>query len=96
MNAIPSTSASAPVRLAGRTLKHTRHICAFFNSREEQNKVLMPFFKEGIDRGEKLFHIVDARLHDDHLCACREQRHRRRTPRRKAASSRCATGRTPT
>lgn len=62
----------APVRLAGRTLKATRHICAFFHSREEQNKILMPFFKEGFDRGEKIFHIVDSRLHDDHLCACRD------------------------
>jgi hypothetical protein len=64
--------ASAPVRLAGRTLKHSNHVCAFFHSREEQNKVLMPFFKEGFDRGEKLFHIVDQRLHDDHRCACRD------------------------
>lgn len=32
----------------------------------------MPFFKEGFERGEKLFHIVDARLHDEHLRACRE------------------------
>lgn len=61
-----------PIRLAGRTLKETRHICAFFNSREEQNKTLMPFFKEGLDRGEKIFHIVDPRLHDDHLAACRD------------------------
>lgn len=62
----------APVRLAGRTLKRTRHVCAFFNSRDEQNKVLMPFFKEGIERGEKIFHIVDSRFHSDHLDACRD------------------------
>jgi len=67
-----SNTAEAPIRLAGRNLKETRHICAFFNSREEQNKVLMPFFKEGIDRGEKIFHIVDSRLHNDHLGACRD------------------------
>lgn len=70
MNTTDATQAP-PVRLAGRTLKTTRHICAFFHSREEQNKILMPFFKEGFDRGEKIFHIVDSRLHDDHLCACR-------------------------
>jgi len=64
--------AEPPIRLAGRTLKEARHICAFFNSREEQNKVLMPFFQEGYERGEKLFHIVDARLHDDHVHACSE------------------------
>ncbi len=60
----------APVRLAGRTLKKTRHICAFFHSREEQDRVLMPFFKEGAERGEKLFHVVDARKHDEHVAAC--------------------------
>ena len=31
----------------------------------------MPFFKEGFDRGEKLFHIVDQREHDDHVQCCR-------------------------
>ena len=61
-----------PIHLAGRTLKRTRHVCGFFNSSDEQNKVLMPFFKEGMDRGEKIFHIVDARLREDHLRACRE------------------------
>jgi hypothetical protein len=60
-----------PIRLAGRTLKETRHICAFFRSREEQNQILMPFFKEGYERGEKLFHIVDAKLRGDHMAACR-------------------------
>lgn len=60
----------APVRLAGRNLRSTRHICAFFHSKEEQNEVLMPFFKEGIDRGEKVFHIVDSRERSEHLCAC--------------------------
>lgn len=61
---------SAPVRLAGRTLSNTNHVCAFFNSRDEQDKILMPFFKEGFDRGEKLFHIVDSRLHAEHRCSC--------------------------
>jgi hypothetical protein len=64
-------STALPVRLAGRTLKEHRHICAFFHSKEERNRVLMPFFKEGIERGEKLFHVVDSRNRDEHLCACR-------------------------
>jgi hypothetical protein len=65
-----SPATQKPVRLAGRTLKKTRHICAFFRSREEQNEVLMPFFKEGYERGEKLFHIVDPRMRDAHLGEC--------------------------
>lgn len=32
----------------------------------------MPFFKEGYERGEKIFHIVDGRHRDQHLCSCRE------------------------
>ncbi len=64
-----NNAAEAPVRLAGRTLAEHRHICAFFNSREEQNRVLMPFFKEGIDRGEKILHILDPRLRDEYLSA---------------------------
>lgn len=67
-NSIPR----APVRLAGRNLKNNRHICAFFHSKEEQDEVLMPFFKEGIDRGEKVFHIVDSRQRSAHLCSCAE------------------------
>jgi hypothetical protein len=61
----------APLRLAGRRLRQTRHVCCFFHSRDEQNRTLMPFFKEGFDRGEKICHIVDSRLRDEHLCACR-------------------------
>ena len=48
-----------PVRLAGSVLKRTCHACAFFNSREEEYDVLLPFAKEGYERGEKLFHVVD-------------------------------------
>jgi hypothetical protein len=62
-----NNAAEAPVRLAGRTLAEKRHICAFFNSREEQNKILMPFFKEGLDRGEKILRILDPRLRDEYL-----------------------------
>ena len=65
-------STTAPVRLAGRTLKDTRHICAFFHSKEERNKVLMPFFKEAYERGDKIFHVVDGRHREEHLCACGE------------------------
>jgi hypothetical protein len=35
------------------------HVCAFFHNREEEYRVLLPLAKEGFERGEKLFHIVD-------------------------------------
>lgn len=61
-----------PIHLAGRNLKNVRHICAFFNSKEEEDRVMMPFFKEGFDRGEKLFHVVDQHHRDEHLRSCSE------------------------
>ena len=64
-----NNAAEAPVRLAGRTLAEHRHICAFFNSREEQNRVLMPFLKEGIERGQKILRIMDPHLRDEYLSA---------------------------
>jgi hypothetical protein len=35
------------------------HVCAFFHNREEEYRVLLPLAKEGFERGEKLFHVVD-------------------------------------
>lgn len=51
--------------LAGTPLE-SFHICAFFNSRDEEYEVLNPFFKQAIDQGEKNLHIVDPSLMDDH------------------------------
>lgn len=64
-------STDAPVRLAGRTLAEKRHVCAFFNSREEQNKVIIPFLKEGLERGEKVLRIMDPHMRDEYLSAYR-------------------------
>ena len=44
-----------------RTLGGHRHVCAFFNSLDEQYRVLRPFIKDGVDRGERALHIVDPR-----------------------------------
>lgn len=43
------------------------HICAFFHSLDEEYQVLLPVIKEGFDRGERIFYIVDPDLRADHL-----------------------------
>lgn len=43
------------------------HVCAFFNSRDEEYEVLTPFFKEAVEQNEKNLHIVNPALADDHL-----------------------------
>src|SRR5438046_1280167 len=55
------------VQFAGGTLGRQRHICAFFNSLDEEHRVLRSFIKDGLDRGEKAFHIVDPELREEHL-----------------------------
>jgi MEDS: MEthanogen/methylotroph, DcmR Sensory domain len=52
----------AEVNLAGRN-----HVCAFFNTIDEEHRVLGSFYKEGIDRGEKAAHIVDPENREEHL-----------------------------
>jgi hypothetical protein len=44
-----------------------RHVCAFFNGPDEEQRVLKPFIKEGLDRGERSLHIVDPQAVDDYL-----------------------------
>jgi hypothetical protein len=56
-----------PIRFAGSMLGAQRHVCAFFHSPDEEYRVLLPFIKEGFERGEKAFHIVDPRLREEHL-----------------------------
>jgi MEDS: MEthanogen/methylotroph, DcmR Sensory domain len=56
-----------PVQFAGGILGQQRHVCAFFNSIDEQHRVLRSFIKDGLDGGERAFHIVDPELRDDHL-----------------------------
>jgi hypothetical protein len=55
------------VQIAGSTLGQRRHICAFFNSTDEQHRVLGSFIKDGFDRGDKAFHLVDPAQGEDHL-----------------------------
>jgi len=60
------------VRLAGSVLDRSRHVCAFFHSKEEEYRVLLPFIKEGFDQGDRAFHIVDPQHRPEHLRRLRE------------------------
>ena len=58
---------SQSVRFAGGNLAGQRHICAFFNGADEQYRVLRSFIKDGFDRGDKVFHLVNPALREEHL-----------------------------
>jgi hypothetical protein len=61
------TGCDLPISFGGTTLGEKRHICAFFRSDEEEYRVLMPFIKEGFERGEKAFHVVAPGAQAKHL-----------------------------
>lgn len=60
------SEASQPIRFAGSVLDEQRHVCAFFHNADEEYRVLLPFIKDGFERGEKAFHIVDPTLRAEH------------------------------
>ena len=56
-----------PIPFAGSQLGETRHVCAFFNSDEEEYRVLLPFIKDGFECGHKAVHVVNPEQRSDHL-----------------------------
>ena len=60
------------VRLAGSVLGRSRHVCAFFHSKEEEYRVLLPYIKEGFEQGDRTFHIIDSHRRQDHIRRLRD------------------------
>jgi len=58
---------TAPIPFAGSHLDETRHVCAFFNSEDEEYRVLLPFIKDGLQCGHKAIHIVNSGRRQEHL-----------------------------
>jgi hypothetical protein len=54
------------VCLFGEHLDEGTHICTFFRSSDEKYRVLMPFIREGMEQGDRAFHIVDPALRGEH------------------------------
>ena len=61
------SSSGHQVEFAGRPLGKHRHICAFFNSVDEEHRVLGSFIRDGLERGEKGVHVVDTELRAQYL-----------------------------
>jgi hypothetical protein len=59
--------AMAPISLAGSQLGEVRHVCAFFNSDDEEYRVLLPFIRDGFECGDQAVHVVNPDQRRDHL-----------------------------
>lgn len=58
--------AKPSMNFAGSALEKYRHVCVFVHSTEAGYRLLLPFILEGLERGEKVFHVVDPMLRDEH------------------------------
>jgi hypothetical protein len=64
---MPVNAGERSVHLAGSALDRARHVCAFFHTRDEEYRVLMPFITEGFEHGDRAFHIVDPNHRSEHM-----------------------------
>ena len=55
------------IPFAGSELGGYRHVCAFFNSPQEEYATLLPFVRDGLERGERAYHVLPARYRQEHL-----------------------------
>lgn len=60
MGSVFATPALRPVTVCGRRLEHSAHICAFFESSDEEYDCLVPYFAEGLAQDEQVISIRDS------------------------------------
>src|SRR3977135_3915532 len=63
----PPSESSQPIRLAGSILGKYRHIWAFFSSLQEEYDTLLPFVRDGLQRGERAYHLLPSQYRREHL-----------------------------
>jgi hypothetical protein len=61
------SSTGAPIPFAGATLGRYRHVCAFFSSPQDEYDTMLPFVRDGLERGERAYHVVPAEEVEEHL-----------------------------
>jgi hypothetical protein len=63
---VTMNGARKSVRLFGEHLDEGMHICTFFRTSAEKYHVLMPFIREGMEQGDRAFHVVNPALRSEH------------------------------
>jgi hypothetical protein len=60
-------SSADPIPFARSMLREHRHVCAFFSSPAAEYDTLLPFVCDGINCGQRAFHVLPAQHREDHL-----------------------------
>jgi hypothetical protein len=56
-----------PIPFAGSVLTEYRHACAFFSSPQEEYATILPFVLDGLQRGERAYHVLRSPYREKHL-----------------------------
>lgn len=62
-------SKQTPFSVCGESLMSPMHICGFFDSRDQQYEVIIPYIIEGLAINEKVINILEGNRHGEH-CRC--------------------------
>jgi hypothetical protein len=64
-------STRVPIRFGGSVLRNYRHVCAFFNSPEDEYRTLLPFIRDGLQLGDRAYHVMEQGRVGEHLARLR-------------------------
>lgn len=67
-----SNSSAAPIPFARSVLRSHRHVCAFFSSAKEEYDTLLPFICDGLNCGERAYHVLPSKYREEHLQQLRD------------------------
>jgi hypothetical protein len=63
---------SQSITICGERISRANHICAFFDSKDDQYESLIPFFKEGLENNEEVITIIEDDKRADHCCKLKD------------------------
>jgi hypothetical protein len=52
------TAAAPPIRFCGSVLRTHRHVCAFFQSVDDEDQCLLPFMRDGLADGDRGVYVI--------------------------------------
>ncbi len=72
MSSVFDQPALRPVTVCGRPLTRATHICAFFDSEQQEYECILPYFQEGLAQDEQVVTIRDAQKLESHTARLRD------------------------
>ena len=57
----------APIPFTRSMLREHRHVCAFFHSSKEEYETLLPFICDGLNCGQRAYHVLPPKYREEHL-----------------------------